>query len=111
MKKFLRRLGKTRIVMLFFIPFGIFAFYRDSWLGLLAAIIGYSLGCFLCARWNNIKNFPWKKFLRRHLKIIILAVIVIPILSICTYLHGWKGFLASCVGLCIGELISRRIFK
>ena len=64
-KKFFKRLGKTRFLMLFFIPFGAISFYHNGWLGLVAAIIGYSFGYWLCENKDRIKKFEFKKFFRR----------------------------------------------
>ena len=111
LRKFFIRIGKTGFLILFFIPFGVYGFCHNGWLCLLASIIGYGLGWFLCERWERIKNFPWKKFFRRHIKAIVRLIIFIPIATAGTYYYGWKGFLTVCAGWCVGELISRKIFK
>lgn len=111
LRKIFLRLGKTGFLILFFIPFGVWGFCRNGWLGLATAIFGYGLGWALCANWTRIKSFHWKKFFRRHLKAIVKLIIFIPIASVCTYHYGWKGLLTVCAGWCVGELISRKIFK
>ena len=111
LRKIFKRIGKPGFFILLFILFGVWGFCHNGWLGVLGVAFGYSLAWFFCERWERIKNFPWKKFFRRHLKAIIQLIIFVPIASACTYYYGWKGFLTACAGWCVGELISRRIFK
>ena len=109
MKGYLRRLGKTRFLILCFIPFGIWGLYSNGLLGLLAAMFGWYLG-------NVIYN--WKEykprlisFLKRRTKFQIQMMFFIPIAAACTGYYGWKGLLGSLIGWCIGELICRKWFK
>ena len=111
LRNFFRRIGKTKFLILFFIPFGVWGFCRNGWLGLATAILGYGLGWLLCENWSRIKKFPWKKFFRQHLKAIVKLVILVPVVTACCYFYGWKGLLGSILGVIVGEIISRKIFK
>ena len=111
MKKFLKRFTRTQIILIFFIPFGAYGLWSNGLPGLLASIFGYGLGWFLCERWDRIRKFPLKKFVRRHLKAIVQLSIFIPLASYFTYKHGLQGLAVAIIGWCIGELISRKIFK
>ena len=111
LRNFFRRIGKTGFLILLFILFGAWGFCRNGWLGLAAAIVGCGLGCFLYENWSGIKKFPWKKFFRQHLKAIVKLVILVPIVAACCYFYGWKGLLGSVLGVLVGEIISRKIFK
>ena len=111
MKKFLKRFTRTQFIVIFFIPFGAYGLWSKGLLGLVTSIVGYSLGCLICERWDNIRKFPLKKFVRRHIKAIVQLAIFIPLASYFTYNHGWKGLAAAIIGWCVGELISRKIFK
>lgn len=110
-RNFFRRLGKTRFLLLWFIPFGVYGFCHNGRLGLLVAIIGYGLGWCLCENWKRIKNFQWKKFFRRHVKAIVRLVILVPIVAACCYYYGWRGLLGSVLGLIVGEIICRKFLK
>ena len=109
MKKFLRRIGKTRFLILCFIPFGVWGLYSNGLLGLLAAMFGWYLG-------NVIYN--WKeykprliRFLKRRTKFQIQMMFFLPIAAACIYCYGWIGLIGSIVGWCIGELICRKLFR
>ena len=47
MRKFLRRFSRTQFLLIFFIPFGVWGFCYNGWLGLITSIVGYSLCCWL----------------------------------------------------------------
>ena len=111
MKKFFRRLGKTRFLILFFIPFGVWGFCRNGWLGLLTSIFGYGLGWCLCENWPRIKNYPWKKFFRRHVKAIVRTIILVPVVTFCFCHYGWRGLVGSILGVIVGEILCRRFIK
>ncbi|MBQ4402899.1 MAG: hypothetical protein IJL12_02160 [Selenomonadaceae bacterium] len=111
MKKFLRRLSRTQFLLIFFIPFGVWGFCYNGWLGLITSIVGYSLGCWLCQNWSRIKNYPWKKFFRQHVKAIVRLVILVPVVAAGCYYYGWRGLIASIAGLLVGEIICRRFIK
>ena len=111
MKKFFRRIGKTGFLILFFIPFGVYGFCQRGWQGLFTSMLGYGIGWCLCANWSRIKSYPWKKFLRRHLKAIVKLIILVPIMSACTYYMGWRGLLASILGWIVGEFICWRFLS
>lgn len=111
MRKIFYKLGKTRFLILFFIPFGVAAFCHNGWLGLLASIIGYGFGWWLCENWSRIRNYQWKKFFRRHVKAIVRLVILVPVVAVCCYYHGWRGLIGAVAGLIVGEIICRRFLK
>lgn len=106
-----RRLGRTGFLLVFFVPFGVYGFCHNGWLGLLASIIGYSIGWGLCENWSRIKNFQWIKFFRRHVKAIVRIIILVPVVSACCYYYGWRGLIGSVLGLLVGEIICWRFLK
>ena len=109
LRNFFRRLGKTRFLILCFIPFGAYGYYHDGWLGFFAAVFGWCLGGVIY-NWKENKQ-RLKNFLRTNTSLKVKSIILLPIVAVCTYLHGWQGLLAAILGWCVGELISRRIFK
>ena len=113
MRNFLRRLGRTRFMILLLVILGAICFYRDGWLGLSAALIGWCLGI-LVYDWKDYKP-RIIRFLKRRTKlqlnIMIKSIILIPITAASFYYIGWRGLAASIVGIIIGELICRKLFK
>ena len=110
-QNFVRRIGKDRIILLLFIPFGAFFFYHDGWIGLISAMFGWWLGGVLYENNDRIKKYPWKKFFRRHLKMIVKLVILVPVVAACCYYAGWRGFVGSILGIIVGEIICWRFLK
>ena len=113
MKKFFQRLTRTQFICLVFIPFGIWGYCSHGWTGLLGAIIGWCLGIIIYDWKKNLQRL--KNFLRRlsnfQIKLLFQSIICVPIIAACTYYNGLKGFIAAICGWCVGELISRRLFK
>ena len=56
-KRFFQRLGRTRFLILFFIPFGVWGLYSNGWQGLLTAIFGFGVGNFIYNRWLQKRFF------------------------------------------------------
>lgn len=113
MKKFLRRFTRREFLLMIFIPFGVSGFYTGGWKGFFAALFGWLLGIVIYNRKENLRRL--KNFLRRltnfQIKLLVQSIICVPIIAACTYYNGLKGFIAAICGWCVGELISRRIFK
>ena len=113
MRKFLRRLGRTRFLILLLVILGAICFYRDGWLGLSAALIGWCLGI-LVYDWKDYKP-RIIRFLKRRTKlqlnIMIKSIILIPTTAACVWYAGWLGLVGAIVGIIIGELICRKLFK
>lgn len=113
MRKFLQRLGKTRFLILLLVILGAICFYRDGWLGLSAALIGWCLGI-LVYDWKDYKP-RIIRFLKRRTKlqlnIMIKSIILIPTTAACVWYAGWLGLVGAIVGIIIGELICRKLFK
>lgn len=113
MRNFLRRLGRTRFLILLLVILGAICFYRNGWLGLSAALIGWCLGI-LVYDWKDYKP-RIIRFLKRRTKlqlnVMIKSIILIPITAACIWYAGWLGLVGSIVGIIIGELICRKLFK
>ncbi len=110
MKNFVRRLGKTRFLLLCFIPFGAWGVYYNGWVGLVTAILAWCFGNAIY-NWQDSKR-RLKKFFSTHTELKVKAIIILPIMAACTYRSGWRGFIASLVGVAVGEFICRRyLFK
>lgn len=113
MRNFLRRLGRTRFLILLLVILGAICFYRNGWLGLSAALIGWCLGV-LIYDWKDYKP-RIIRFLKRRTKlqlnVMIKSIILIPITVACIWYAGWLGLVGSIVGIIIGELICRKLFK
>ena len=45
-----QRLGRRGFMLLCFIPFGVWSFYRGGWRYLLAAILGWGVGWLICKK-------------------------------------------------------------
>ena len=98
MKKFFRRLG------------GVWGLYANGLLGLLAAMFGWWLGSVIY-NWRDSRRWL-KKFLSTHTELKIKSIILVPIVAACVYRNGWRGLIASIVGIAVGEFICRRfLFK
>lgn len=110
MKKFARRIGRTKFLLLCFIPLGVAGFYLNGRLGLAAVMLGWCLGIIIYNRRENKQRLV--KFLRRltKLRLILLVkgIILVPIVAACTYYNGLPGFLASLLGIVVGQIICRR---
>lgn len=117
MKKFFRRLGKTRLILLCFIPFGVWGYCSHGWLGVLAAIIGWGVGWQLGKILYNRNDSKrrLKRFLQRRtdlqLKLLVKGTICIPVMIACVRYAGWLGLIGSLAGIFVGELICRRWLK
>jgi len=109
MKKFLRRIGKTKFMILCFIVLVAISYYFNGWCGVLAAALGWFLGSVIY-NWQESKQ-RLKKFFRTNTSLKVKTIIFVPIAAVSTYNYGWKGFLTVCAGWCVGEIISRRFFK
>lgn len=113
MRNFLRRLGRTRFLILLLVILGAICFYRNGLLGLSAALIGWCLGI-LVYDWKDYKP-RIIRFLKRRTKlqlnVMIKSIILIPITVACIWYAGWLGLVGSIVGIIIGELICRKLFK
>ena len=113
MRNFLRRLGKTRFMILLLVILGAICFYRNGWLGLSAALIGWCIGV-LVYDWKEYKP-RIIRFLKRRtnfqLNVMIKSIILIPIMAASFYYVGWRGLAASFVGVIIGEFICRRFLN
>jgi len=117
MKKFFRKLTKTQWIVLCFIPFGVCGFYFNGVRGFVGSVVGWLFGWWLGSvlyNWKESKRHVIK-FLRRlthfQLRLLCQSVICLPVAATCVYYHGWKGLIAAIIGWCIGEMISRRLFK
>ena len=106
-KKFFKRLGKTRFLILFFIPFGAISFYHNGLPGLIAAIIGYSFGYWLCENKDRIKKFEFKKFFRRYVKAIIHLIVYGLMASAACHFGDWRHVAGVTVGYVLGLIIWR----
>ena len=61
--------------------------------------------------WRDSKR-RLKNFLRTNTELKIKSIILIPIVATCVYRNGWRGLVASIVGIAVGEFICRRyLFK
>ena len=109
LRNFFRRIGKTGFLILCFIPFGVYGFCSHGWLGFFTAVFGWCLGSIIY-NWKESKQVL-KKFFRTNTSLKVKTIIFIPIAVVVTCNYGWRGLLAVCAGWCVGELISRRIFK
>ena len=109
MKKFLRRIGKTRFMVLCFIVLGVGSYYFNGWLGVVAAAFGWWLGSVIYY-WEDSKK-RLKKFFSTNTSLKVKTIIFVPIAAAATYNYCWKGFLTVCAGWCVGELISRKVLK
>ena len=109
LRNFIIRLGKTRFLILCFIPFGAYGYYHDGWIGFLVAVFGWWLGGVIYD-WKESKQ-RLKNFFRTNTHLKVKTIIFVPIAAVCTYHYGWLGLLGAILGWCVGELISRRIFK
>ena len=109
MKNFLRRLGRTRFIILCFILFATITYCFDGWLGVLGAAIGWCLGMVIY-NWKESKRHI-KNFFRTNTNIKVKSIILIPTVAACVYYAGWLGLVGSMVGIFVGELICRKIFK
>ena len=110
LRKFYRRIGKTRFLILCFIPFGVWGFCSNGWLGLFATMFGWWLGSVIY-NWRENKR-RLKNFFRTNTEIKVKSIILIPVVLACVYHSGWKGLIAALVGIVVGEFICRRfIFK
>lgn len=109
MKKFFRRLGKTRFMAIALAILAAISYYFNGWLGVLAAIIGWCIGAFIY-NWKEYKP-RLINFLRHNTKLKVQAIIFIPIVAACIYCDGWRGLVAAIAGWCVGELICRRFLK
>ena len=107
MKKYLKRLTHTHLMILFFIPFGIWGYCRNGWLGFLATVLGWCLGSLIWHKFDAIKNFNAKKFFKKYRVILINLLILIPIDAIAYYIGGWRIFTAITAGWFFGIVIWR----
>lgn len=117
LKNFVRRLGKTRFLMLCFVPFGAWGLYHHGVLGLLTAILGWCIGWWLGSviyNWSDSKR-RLKRFLRRltdfQLNVLVKSILVVPVTVACIYYNGWLGLIGALIGIAVGEMIYRRLFK
>ena len=116
-KRFMRRLGKTRFVMLCFIPFGVWGYCSHGVLGLLATILGWAIGWWLGSviyNWSDSKR-RLKRFLNRlsdfQLNVLVKSVFVVPVTVAGVYYNGWAGLVGAILGIFVGEMICRKLFK
>lgn len=116
-KRFLRRLGKTRFLILCFIPFGAWGLYHHGLLGLLATILGWAIGWWLGSviyNWSDSKR-RLKRFLNRlsdfQLNVLVKSVFVVPVTVAGVYYNGWAGLVGAILGIFVGEMICRKLFK
>ena len=113
MKDFLRRLGKTRFLILCFIPFGVWGLCSHGLLGLLATMFGWWLGSVIY-NWKEYKPRIIRFFRRRtkfQINLIVKLIILVPIAIWGFWYAGWLGIAGFVVGVGIGELICRRFLK
>ena len=108
-KKFLRRLGKTRFMILCFILMAAISYCFNGWLGIVAAAIGWWLGSVIYD-WKESKR-RIKNFFRTNTRLKVKTIIFVPVAAAASYSYGWRGFLVVCAGWCVGELICRRFLK
>ena len=109
MKNFLRRLGRTRFMILSFTLLAVVNYWYGGWLGVLAAAIGWCIGA-LIYDWKEYKP-RIKNFFRHNTNFKVKTIIFIPIATWCVYQAGWRGFLVAIAGWCVGELICRKFLK
>ena len=113
MRNFLRRLGRTRFMILLFILIVAANYCYNGWRGIIIATLGCCTGV-LIYDWKDYKP-RIIRFLKRRTKfqlnVMIKSIILIPIMAASFYYVGWRGLIASFVGVAIGELICRRLFK
>ncbi len=107
MKKFLKRLTKEQLMILFFIPFGVCSFYFNGVPGFIGAIIGWYLGGVIYKNQKAILNYNYKKFFRKYAVAIINLLILIPI-DVAAYHIGGRSICAAVtVGWISGMIIWR----
>ena len=114
MKKFLRRLGKMRVMIFCFVVLCAASYCFNGWLGLLSAMFGWWLGSVIYDWKENKRRL--KRFLQRlsdlQLELLVKGSICLPIVAASIYYNGWLGLAASVVGIAVGEFICRRwLFK
>ena len=109
MKKFLRRLGKTRFMIIMLTILAALSYYFNGWLGVVAAAIGWCIGDIIYY-WKDYKP-RIINFFRHNTKLKVQAIIFIPIVAACIYYDGWRGFLTAIAGWCVGEFICKRFIK
>ena len=117
MKKTLRRIGRTRFMIIILLLLAVVCYCYSGLPGVIGAIIGWCLGA-LIYDWKKYKtriiNFLRrcdKRFGRRTFRIIFSTVFCSPLIIYFTYRDGWRGLGVSIIGICIGHLISNKIFK
>lgn len=113
MKKFLKRFTKPQLLIMFFIPFGALGYFFGGCKYFFAVLVGWCLGIIFYHRkeiWRRLENFL-RRLSNFQLKLLIQSIFCLPIMAACVYYNGWKGFVATVLGWCIGEMISRRLFK
>ena len=113
MKKFLRRIGKIRFMILCFIVFAAISYYFNGWCGVLAAALGWWLGIVIY-NWKEYKLRIIKFFRQRtkfQIKVFVKLIILIPIAVWCFWYAGWLGIAGCAVGWVVGELICKRFLK
>ena len=113
MKNFLRRLGRTRFMILLFVLILAANYCYNGFQGLITATIGCCLGM-LIYDWKEYKP-RIIKFLRRRTKfqlnVMVKSIILIPIAIWCFWYAGWLGVAGAIIGVCVGELICRRFLN
>ena len=109
MKKFLRRLGRTRFMILFFTLLVLVNYWYSGWLGILAAIIGWCIGSVIYD-WKNYKPRVIN-FFRHNTEFKVKTIIFIPVISWCIWYDGWRGLIVGIIGWSVGELICRKFLK
>ena len=109
LRNFFRRLGKTRFMILCFILLAAISYYFNGRLGIVAAAIGWWLGSVIYD-WKESKR-RIKNFFRTNTNIKVKSIILIPTIAACVYYAGWLGLIGSIIGVIVGELICRKIFK
>ncbi len=113
MKNFLRRLGRTRFMLLLFVLILAANYCYNGFKGLIIATFGCCLGM-LIYDWKEYKP-RIIKFLRRRtnfqLNVMVKSIILLPIMAASFYYYGWRGVLGSILGIFIGEFICRRFLN
>ena len=107
MKKYLKRLTYAQMMIILYIPFGIWGFCRNGLLGIFSTILGWCLGILIWNKRAAIKKFDWKKFFKKYRVAIINLLILIPIDALAYYIGGWSTFAAITVGWICGMTIWR----
>lgn len=107
MKKFRKRFTETQFDWLCYIPFGIASIWYAGWIGLPGSIFGWWLGGVIWRNQKKIRNYDYKKFLRKYLALIINMLILIPI-AVFAYRHyGASSLVAVIAGWIVGTLFWR----